>query len=650
VSGIAAAFNLDGRPAEPELIRAMLDAIAYRGPDGLNCWSRGAVALGHAMLRTTPESATETQPLVDERAGLVLVMDGRIDNREELEKELDARGFPPRAETDAEIALRAYECWGEEAPARILGDFALVIWDDRSQRLFCARDFAGIRPFYYCLNGRTLLCASELHQILEDPRVPREPDEDVIAPYLAEAEIVDNETTLYRRICRLAPAHSLIVTRDGITKRRYYDLDPSKRVRYKTDDQYAEHFLEIFSQAVRARMRSISGVASQLSGGLDSSFIVCVAQHLVRTGVVSSPLEAFSLVFSDPDCDERRFIDDVVAKSGVKCHAIDPFAPDLEFWRNGARHYRDFIGHPNGVMSCSLIQAAHESGFRVVLTGHGGDEFLTGSPQYYADLLTHLRFIELMRALTEEKRTMPRGWGISELGYLGIFLRGALWPMVPKRWKGVIRTLRRGSQIPAHVSKGLAERTGLKRRLASELPYPKRTKFAQRHRYRALYGAFDVHCMELIGRQLARFGAEGRHPFFDRRVVEFAFAIPEEQRCKEGWNKYIMRRAGRGLLPDSVRERRDKAEFSSVFDSSFEALRANDTFSAPALVDRGWVEEANFREICRTPKRYRWPIWAVLETEFWYEENLKERARKAPISDQETFTFQSRAMIASKSS
>lgn len=639
MSGIAVVFNLDGRPAERELAGAMLDAIPYRGPDGLNVWSSGAVALGHAMLRTTPESVGETQPLVDERARLALVMDGRVDNREELKKDLGDRGFPPRAETDAEIVLRAYECWGEEAPTRIIGDFALVVWDDLKQRLFCARDIAGIRPFYYCLNGRTLLCASELHQILADPRVPREPNEDVIAPYLADAEIVDNETTLYRGICRLAPSCSLIATRDGITRRRYYDLDPSRRIRYKTDDQYAEHFLEIFSEAVRARMRSIGGVASQLSGGLDSSFIVCVAQRLLKTGVVSSPLEAFALVFSDPSCDERRFIDDVVAKSGVICHPIEPFAPDHEFWRNSAKHYRDFIGHPNGVMSCSLIEEAHGRGFRPVLTGHGGDEFLTGSPQYYADLLTHLRFIELIRALAEEKREMPRGWGISDLGYFGIFLRGALWPLVPKRWKRAIRTLRRGNQISAHVSQALAQRTGLKLLLSSEVRYPKGTNFAQRHRYRALYGAFDVHCMELIGRQLARFGMEGRHPFFDRRVVEFAFAIPEEQRCKKGWNKYVMRRAGLGLLPDSVRERRDKAEFSSVFDSSFEALQANGGFDVPALVHRGWVEEASFREICRAPKRHRWPIWAALETEFWYGENLNELASRGPKRDREPFTF-----------
>lgn len=623
MSGIAAIFNLDGRPADRELIGAMLGAIAYRGPDGLNSWSSGALALGHAMLRTTPESASEKQPLVEEGAGLVLVMDGRVDNREELEKELEARGFPPRGKSDAEIVLRAYECWGEESPAKIIGDFALVIWDERKRRLFCARDFAAIKPFYYCVNGRTFLCASELHQILEDPRVPREPNEDVIAPYLADGEIVDNETTLYRGIRRLEPAHCLIVTKDGITKRRYYDIDPSKKIRYKSDDQYAEHFLEIFSEAVRARMRGIGGVASQLSGGLDSSFIVCVAQDLVRTGAVDAPpLEAFSLVFSDPDCDERRFVDDVVAKSGVTCHRIEPFLPDQQFWRDSAQHYRDFIGHPNAVMSWSLSAALHDRGLRVVLTGHGGDEFISGSRHYYADLLTRLRLVELVRTLVQEKRTMPRGWGLSELGYLGILLRGALWPMVPNRWKGPIRRMRGIKRIPEHITGNLARRTGLERRLTLELSYPAGMNFAQRGTYRALFGGFDVHCMELMGRELARFGIEGRHPFFDRRVVEFAFAIPENQRCKDGWNKYVMRRAGRDLLPDSVRGRRDKAEFSSVFDSSFKNLEAELAAGAPGLASCGWVDEGKFRNICRRPEGHRWPIWAALEMELWYAQTF----------------------------
>ena len=154
MSGIVAVYYLDGRPADRGSVSAMLDAAAYRGPDGLNSWIDGPVALGHAMLRTTPEAMGESQPLVDEQAGLALTMDGRVDNRDELKDLLERQGLRPVGNTDAEIVLRAYQCWGEESPAKILGDFAFALWDGRKRQLFCARDFASVQPFFYYCDGR----------------------------------------------------------------------------------------------------------------------------------------------------------------------------------------------------------------------------------------------------------------------------------------------------------------------------------------------------------------------------------------------------------------------------------------------------------------------------------------------------------------
>jgi len=145
MSGIAGIFNLDGRPADASLLRRMVDAIAHRGPDGSGVWIAGSVGLGHRMLRTTPESAVEKQPLTDESATLSLTFDGRVDNREEISSLLSSHGWKLRDQTDAEIILRAYQCWGEECAGKIVGDFAFVVWDGKKQQLFCVRDVVGLR-------------------------------------------------------------------------------------------------------------------------------------------------------------------------------------------------------------------------------------------------------------------------------------------------------------------------------------------------------------------------------------------------------------------------------------------------------------------------------------------------------------------------
>ena len=170
---------------------------------------------------------------------------------------------------------------GEDCVRKMLGDFAFVIWDSNQRRMFCARDHSGIRPFYYYCDTKTFVAASELNHILRHPGIPQEPNEGLIGEYLT-GRLVTREETLYRGVMRLPPAHMMVVTERGPRISRYYDLDPSRAIRYRTDDQYAAHFLEIFKDAIRCRMRARNGVAAELSGGLDSSSIVGTAQSMIR--------------------------------------------------------------------------------------------------------------------------------------------------------------------------------------------------------------------------------------------------------------------------------------------------------------------------------------------------------------------------------
>jgi len=173
MSGIAVVYELDGRPADAALLDRMLSAIAHRGPDGIGRLVECPVALGHAMLRTTPQALGEGQPLADSAAQLYLTFHGGIDNREELSSALKRADARIESGTDSELLLRAYQCRGEGAVRRVLRDFAFALWDGRRRQLFCARDCVGAVPFYYWHDGRSFRAATELHQLFADPGAAR---------------------------------------------------------------------------------------------------------------------------------------------------------------------------------------------------------------------------------------------------------------------------------------------------------------------------------------------------------------------------------------------------------------------------------------------------------------------------------------------
>src|SRR5215207_3177045 len=333
MSGIAGVFYLDGRALDSRMLGRMLDSIAHRGPDGAGAWSERGVGLGHLAFHTTPESISEKLPFVEGGGDFVLIADARIDNRDELLAAVGLDRLSGRSVGDGELILAAYKMWGERCPERLLGDFAFAIFDKRKQTLFCARDHMGLKPFYYYLSGRVFVFASEIKALLCVPEVPRRLNEVMVADYLVLG-FEDKSITFYREIFRLPPAHRIVVGREVTTVRPYWTLDPTREVRFSSDEEYTEAFRELFTEAVRCRLRGAFPVGAELSGGLDSSAIVGVARKLL--GNYANPqLQTFSAVFEGiPECDESQFIDAVLAEGGVEAHKVrgDQLSPlaDLE--------------------------------------------------------------------------------------------------------------------------------------------------------------------------------------------------------------------------------------------------------------------------------------------------------------------------------
>lgn len=568
MSAIVGILNLEGRPVERPVLEQMVNSLAHRGADGVGVWSEGNIGIGHRMLWTTPESLHEELPLANKAGNLVITADARLDNRDELIHALDLGG-PGDAMSDSVLILEAYEKWGERCPEKLLGDFVFAIWDRRRQTLFCARDHMGIKPFYYHQTGRVFVFATEIKALLCVPEVPRRLNETRVADYLVPM-VEDEVITFYRGIYRLPPRSRMSVGRVAVPPRSYWSLDSSRDVRFRSDAEYAEAFREIFTEAVRSRLRSASPVGSLLSGGLDSSSIVCTARKLLEEEGNRRLLHTFSCLFDDiPESDERGFINAILAGGRLEAHSArtDLTGPltDLErlLW-----HHDEAFFVSNLFLNWSLYGIVRQQGVRTLLDGVDGDTVVSHGEMYLADLARTGRWM----TLAAEARAFSKHTG-SPLR--GVLREWVLSPLAPEpvrwTWRALRRLQRRGVQstwvegtniIKPDFSRriGIAERF----RALDERYRPARTE--REDHLRQLDTGMNSLYFEEDDKTAAAFSVQHRYPFYDKRVVEFCLALPPEQKLKRGWDRVILRRAMAGLLPEEVQWRSDKTDFGPTFD------------------------------------------------------------------------------------
>jgi len=609
VSAIAGIAHLDGRPADSGALARMLDRVRHRGPDGCGVWSDGWVALGHRMLQTTPESAHEHQPLASSSGDLILTADARVDNREELLRAL--RSVPPIAPDgassaatdvpDSALILAAYERWGEDFCTRLVGDFAVAIWDARRQALVCARDHMGVKPFYYHRSRGLFAFSSEIKQLLALPEIPRRLEEARIGDYLA-GMMDDEAITFYRDIVRLPSAHRLVVTREGARMERYWALDAEREVRCASDAEYAEGFRHHFTEAVRCRMRSSSPVGSLLSGGLDSSSIVCAARHIRAHDPGMPALHTFSAIFPDvPQCDERPFIDAVLEGGGLEPHFVrgDRLGALAELDIMLDQEDEPFYT-PNLFLMWAIYACARERGVRVMLDGVDGDSTVSHGTRYLTELARAGRWNDFgtEATLLAESRKVQPGHYLRSQGFPSLTQRARAGDVLavtsairPIRrhfgvslW-GVLRdalvtplvvepVTRRWGRAPAPrrftghalIAPEFAQRAGLAERHAGMRGHRFDLMRSSREDHlRRLSGGLLRVVLEVLDRVASTFSVEPRYPFCDKRLVEYCLALPADQKLRRGWTRYILRDALAGFLPEKVRWRSDKGDLSANF-------------------------------------------------------------------------------------
>lgn len=556
MSAIGAILNFNNRPFDEDDLHdlaALWQALQKWGPDGGRIVTSDYFGVCYRAFNTNRESEFEQQPIVSEE-GTILVADIRIDNRAELfgaTRHLLAQ--PSLAQTtDADLAIAVSRLPGTEFPRDIVGEYAMVLYERRTNRLLLCRDHIGARPLYYYCDSNRLVVSSQLAPLLDVCGVSREIDEEYVAGCMSRGPTIG--LTPYKHIHAVKPAHIIVATESGaLAERRFWKLDVEKEIRLKRDEDYEEAFRYHVRNAVQAPLRTNRPVMIELSGGLDSSTIACVADESIRQRRVDSDhFDTVSYVYDEsPTSDESKFIhcvEDHLGRTGIHvrdedCSLFPARAEDLD------------IVSPNPIL-CSfgyhetLCQLMRENGARVLLTGVGGDQVLGSSYDPYpelADLLMLKQPIALHRHLQVWSQTLQKP-------YLSLLWHKTLGPVAPRRMQPLFRRAEM-KRIPSWFNAAFVAKMKLRE---NEIPPqdPFGFKLPSSRDKSISYLSVIKNVAPCHRREMT--SLDSAHPFMHRPLIEFLQAIPFEQLLRPGENRSLMRRALRDLLPEKIVRRKTK--------------------------------------------------------------------------------------------
>lgn len=557
MSGVAGVYYRDGDGVDQTELEAFSRSLAHRAVDGSSTLEEDPIGFTHQQFHTTPEAVHEELPRAEH--GLAITADARIDNRDDLLSRLSLRDCS-EVVTDSDIILEAYREWGIDAPNELVGAFVFAIWDADAERLVCARDHTGLRPLYYSLDERRFLFASEPGGLLSRDDVPNTADEVRIGDYLSRT-VQDRERTFYSEIKRLPPATTVTITADDVSKSRYWELDTEREIELDSDEAYARAFREHFEEAVRCRLRTDGPVGTFLSGGLDSSSVTCVANEYLRERGVAH--ETFSVVFDEvPESDEREFIEPVlrectVRSTFVKCDDTGPLT--------GVREMLDATDEPFTAhalyLHWELYRSVADADIDVVLGGYGGDITVSYGLRRFVELALDMDLVELKSELSAFASMFDRSTRDVFVGYV-------LSPLLPDSIKDVWHTLRRDGQSTEFgpmLDEDFVDDIGLKQRRERIETGRTVAKTERERQYRALEDGVTVADIETVNKVSAVHSIDHRHPFLDKRLIEFCLALPADQKLRNGWSRYVLRRAMNQYLPSEVQWRKWKTSYTKAF-------------------------------------------------------------------------------------
>jgi asparagine synthase (glutamine-hydrolysing) len=625
--GIAGIYHTDSSiAASPDQLQRMTSVLWHRGPDEGSCYVEGSVGLGHRRLSIIDVTGGQ-QPIFNEDKTQAIVFNGEIYNFTALRSILRQRGYRFTTQSDTEVILHAYEEYGEKCVEHLRGMFAFAIWDARKQQLFLARDRVGIKPLYYYWDGQKFLFASELKAILQDSTVQRTLDLAALDDYLTYLYIPAPKT-IFQRIRKCLPGHTLTISAQGLREREYWDLvfEPTQGLK---ESEYAEGLLEKLRESVSMHLMSEVPLGAFLSGGVDSSAVVgMMAEALDR------PVTTTSIGFQEAGFDELPYAR-LVARRFQTCaneRTVEASAAkilDALVW-----HFDEPFADSSMVPTYYVSQAAREQ-VTVCLSGDGGDENFAGYRRYRFDVLENR-----IRAL------LPGGLRRPLFGTLGWAYPKADWLPQILRAKTLLTNLSLSPEQAYHhtmrwftpVMKSLLYSDTLRKSLRDYEPFSVMKAYFDRTRdwdplsriqYVDIKTYLPDDILAKVDRASMAHSLEVRVPLLDHEVMEYSASIPARYKLQGGAGKYIFKKALKVLLPEDILYRPKMGFrlplaqwFRGDLKQTFEQhVLAKDAFLAdlfdPSPIRRWWEQHQ------RGTRDYAQHLWALLMLECWGERFIR---------------------------
>lgn len=613
-------WTFEGRTPSPNYLDRVHDTLAAYGPDGCHTYSKDGVSIACHAFHTTRVSSERTQPFVA-RSGDVVVWDGRLDNREELIAQL-RECFPD--DSDVCIAAAAYERWGTACLQRLIGDWALCIWNPKDRSLILAKDPIGTRQLYYTQDMDELAWSTVLDPLVLCSTKVFTLDQEYIAGWLSFLPAA--HLTPYVGIHSVPPSSYILFQKKRGTITKYWDFDPAKQIRYKTNADYEEHFRSVFAEAVRRRLRSHAPILAELSGGMDSSSIVCMADIVIARGAGETPrLDTLSYYDdSEPGWNEYPYFTRVEETRGrAGCHVNVGQQKTFQFSIDTTSFaLTPASGRAINLASQKFSECINAHGNRVVLSGMGGDEVTGGVPiptPELADLIAGAKLGILRRQLTAWALSKRRPW----LHLLWEAARGFFPPAVvgdpadcrPAPWL-----------VPEFARDYRGALRGYRPRLKLFGPSP---SFQE-----------NQIALDMLRRQLACSVLscdpvyEKRYPYLDRDLLEFLYSVPREQLVRPGQRRSLMRRALAGIVPSEILNRPRKAfiaraptaAISANWADAIELTRHMASAALRIVIPEKFVAAL---ERARTGREILMiPLLRTIALELWLRNVLRERPSK----------------------
>jgi len=554
--GFSGMVGFDGLPANKQAIDRMTASLLHRGPDDGGFYAAGSIGLGFRRLAILDLTPAAHQPMMSEEGELVLVFNGEIYNYIELRRELQSLGHSFRSTGDTEVLLRAYQQWGHECLRKLNGMWAFLIYDRQRGRVFGSRDRFGVKPFFYYRTDRFALFASEIKAIRASGLYQGGVNWKVASKFLLQGELNDDEERFFTDIHQIPPGTAFELDLEGHWKQwRFWSLSAIPSIDCKDPVQ---SFGELFEDSVRLRMRSDQPVGVTLSGGLDSTAIVCTLAKLKGESEHKRVSALHAFCFMAKEFDESTYIADTLRQTQATLHQFQEGPREL--WDKMAKvlWFHDEPVHSlNAIVGFDLMRRAAENGIRVVLCGQGADEVIAGYPSYFRDYWQMLIHQGRFGAAWNEIQLYTSAHGgsawkcfLSAMGKVGLttlhhvpaYHSLSVWKNQQKyrgnKWFSP--ELRRSfeSEVQEELDMSL---NAILRRAVERGPLP-------------LY-------LRIEDRNSMAHSVETRLPFLDYRLVSLVFNMTMDWKLRGPWNKVVLREAMRQRIPESVRTRVDKMGF-----------------------------------------------------------------------------------------